>query len=131
MARITIEAETPQELLVFVRQWLQEQTPQGGDAEGIAKAVRHMYGGVTRGFIREVAEASVIGEKMIPDGAFAQRYGKEHAGQLGGAIGAAWVAFGKYLERPVLRNDKNPTRYWMTKHDAEDVLAALGDAANG
>jgi hypothetical protein len=124
MARITIEADTPQQLAAFLRNWLMSASPQG-DAENITKAIGDMHGSVTRAFVKDVSEATLRDGVVILDAGYAKRHGKDDPGQLGGAIARAWVSFGKHVGRPVLRADNNPRRYWMTKEDAEQVLAAL------
>ena len=124
MARITIEADSHEQLVEFVKRWVHSASPEG-EAEKFAKAISRMYGPITRGFVEAVAEAAERGQQMFPDAEFAKRFGKDHAGQLGGAIAAAWAAFTKFVGRDVLQSAKYPTRYWMSKEDAVRILAAL------
>lgn len=134
VAKITIEAATPEELLVFVRKWLDGREGQrgsesaGGDAEKIRAAIRRMYGPVGRRFLRDVAEAATRGERVTVDADLARRYGFSDGGSLGGAIGNAATGLNKAVGRWVLdRVGRYPSIWAMSSADAETVLAALDE----
>jgi hypothetical protein len=136
MAKITIEAATPEELLVFVRKWLdgREGRPvsesAGGDAEKIRTAIRRMYGPVSRRFLRDVAEAAQRGERVTVDADLASRYEVKDGGSLGGAIGNAASGLHQAVGRWVLdRVGRYPSVWTMSSADAEAVLAALDERA--
>jgi hypothetical protein len=136
MAKITIEAATPDELLVFVRKWLDdhgersEVTSAGGDAAKIRTAVRSIYGPISRRFLRDVAEAAKRGERVTVDADLARRYGVVDGGSLGGAIGNAATGLNKAVGRWVLdRVSRYPSVWMMSSGDAHTVLAALDERA--
>ena len=136
MAKITIEAATPEELLVFVRKWLEDRESRpgsasaGGEAEKIRGAIRRMYGPVGRRFLREVAEAATRAERVTVDANLARRYGFVDGGSLGGAIGNAATGLNKAVGRWVLdRVGRYPSVWTMSSADAETVLAALDERA--
>ncbi|MDR3633820.1 MAG: hypothetical protein P4L84_08285 [Isosphaeraceae bacterium] len=136
MAKITIEAATPEELLVFVRKWLDDRESRsdsagaGGDAAKIRTAIHRMYGPVGRRFLRDVAEAATRGERVTVDADLARRYGFTDGGSLGGAIGNAATGLNKAVGRWVLdRVGRYPSVWTMSSADAETVLAALDERA--
>ena len=134
MAKITIEAATPEELLVFVRKWLYDREGRpdsagaGGDTEKIRTVIRRMYGPVGRRFLHDVAEAATRGERVTVDTDLARRYGFSDGGSLGGAIGNAATGLNKAVGRWVLdRVGRYPSVWTMSSADAETILAALDE----
>jgi len=135
MARITIEAENPAELLAFVRAWLREQEPpkevtSGSvmDADKIRLAIDHLNGPMVLRFVRDVAEAGKRGERVTVNDTLARDYGVTHGGSMGGALGKAYNAFAKWTGRVVLdRISTRPPVWKIDQADAVIVLAILDE----
>ncbi len=129
MPKVTFEDETHDKLVAEVRRWLGDTEE---DAEKITKGVGRLFGGIALAFVREAAEAAKRGENLVVGDEFARRFGKDHAGRLGGAIANAYMSLYRETGREVLRVvGKRPSVYSMTKEDAEHVLAALRKLGRG
>ncbi len=135
MAKITIEAQTPGELIVFVRDWLnaestsvQESPLSTGDADKVRAAVRRLNGKKARAILRDVAEAGKLGETVTVGDRLAQKHKVNDGGNLGGAISAAAFGLYKATGRWVMdRISTRPSVWKMSEADADVVLAALDE----
>src|ERR1022692_1319782 len=131
MARITIEADSPDQLLVFVRRWLAEQpgsvaASSCSDADKIRAAIEKSYGPVALRFVRDVCLARKRGETVTINRAFAESYGVNDARRLGGAIGSVATGLYKATGRWVVdRISRHPSVWTVSDEDADVILAAL------
>jgi hypothetical protein len=140
MARITIEADTPEELADFMRRWVKDGS-QGVAVDGPAAmtdetdkfsaALRRMTP-LTRELVVAIAEASRGGGRLVLNADTLRRFGKSDGGQLGGAFANIWRAFSTTVQRDVLIHVRIfPAEYHFTKADAELILAAAKKILNG
>lgn len=130
MARITFEADTPEQLAADMRIWLLGASPEDG-VDKFEVALRKMTP-LTREIVVAIAEASARGGQLVLDADTVRRFGKEDGGQLGGAFANIWRAFGASVERDVLHHvQTSPAAYFFTKEDADIILAAAKKILNG
>jgi hypothetical protein len=94
----------------------------------LRSTVRRMKGQVSRRFLRDVAEAGLVGKTVTVSDDLAKDYGFNQGLELGGAIGSAASALYKAVDKtrePLERVSKYPSVWRMTEADARIVLAAL------
>jgi hypothetical protein len=132
MPRIEFEADTYEELVVLVRQWvaggergsgaaLAHQPPADATIRAALSAIR---GTSSRRFVRELAEAASGGRAVALDAALITRYGRSSGTAFAGIVGGPNKVFRRLVGRDLIVLDPAAGGYRVDPQDAVAILAA-------
>ena len=130
--QVVFEAETMEEVVAAVRQWLATAPEAGGTAAPSEAArrereVREVLGAIrgvdSRRFVRELAQAAVKGQGLPFDAALKARYGRSTGAGFGGIVGGPNKLMRRIAGRDLITRDAWADGYRMDPADAEIILA--------
>ncbi len=134
------KAETMNEVVVAVRQWLDgshhgtepaQETAEGRREREVVAVLAAIKGPDSRQFVRELAEAAVRGEGVAFDDELKARYGKNTGTAFAGIVGGPNKLMRRIARRDLIVRDVSTGGYRIDAADAAVVLARTVDAEQG